>query len=79
MADGVHHCAALTIAQAPEAPAQCPYQPALLKLSDSEITLLMALSRPLDPALQIQFMECMAVRLNGHAIAGEGLIHRLGA
>ena len=42
--------------------------PALLKLSDSEITLLMALSRPLDPALRVAFMERVAVRLNGHVV-----------
>jgi hypothetical protein len=51
--------------------------PALMKLSDSEITALMALSRPLDPKLRIVFMEQMASRLDGHAVAGDGLISRL--
>jgi len=51
--------------------------PALLRLSDAEITTLMALSRPLAPELRTTFMEQLAVRLNGHAVTGDGLINRL--
>jgi hypothetical protein len=54
-----------------------PISPALLSLSDSQITTIMGLARPLSPAQRIAFLEMVAAKLNGQRDIGDGAIFRL--
>jgi hypothetical protein len=48
-----------------------------LQLSDSEITMVMQLSRPLSPAQRVAFLEMLATKLDGQRELGDGAIYRL--
>lgn len=51
--------------------------PQPLALSDSEITTIMGLARPLLPDQRIAFFEIIATKLRGHRDLGDGAIYRL--
>jgi hypothetical protein len=48
-----------------------------LALSDSQITSIMQLSRPLLPHQRIKFVELLATKLDGHGEIGDGELHRI--
>jgi hypothetical protein len=51
--------------------------PRPLTLSDSEISTVMALSRPLSPDQRTAFVELLAAKLNGHREIGDGMLYQL--
>jgi hypothetical protein len=53
-----------------------PLPSTLLRLSDSEITTVMAMARPLPPGARGAFLEQVATRLAGQHQLGDGLVSR---
>jgi hypothetical protein len=51
--------------------------PALLSLSDSEMTALMQASRPIRPEMRDAFLEAVATELGRYLEVGPGLVHRI--
>jgi hypothetical protein len=51
--------------------------PTPIALSDAQITTLMQLSRPLQPAQRRVFVEMIAARLNGHREIGDGMLYQI--
>lgn len=54
-----------------------PVPRALLNLSDSQITAIMAACQPLPPRLRSAFLEQVAVTLSGCGELGDGVVHRV--
>jgi hypothetical protein len=48
-----------------------------LALTDSQISAIMALARPLSPDQRSRFLELLAAKLNGQRELGDGAIYRL--
>jgi hypothetical protein len=48
-----------------------------LALSDSQITAIMALARPLLPSQRTAFLEMLAGKLDGHGELGDGALYRI--
>jgi hypothetical protein len=48
-----------------------------LKLTDSQITTVMQLSRPLLPDQRVAFVELLTAKLNGHREIGDGMLYQL--
>jgi hypothetical protein len=48
-----------------------------LALSDSQITTVMGLARPLSPDQRSRFLEMLAAKLSGQLELGDGAIYRL--
>ena len=48
-----------------------------LALTDSQLTAVMQLARPLSPRQRSTFLEMLAVRLNGRRELGDGQVHRI--
>jgi hypothetical protein len=48
-----------------------------LALSDSQLTTIFALARPLQPGQRAVFLEMLAAKLNGQRELGDGAIYRL--
>jgi hypothetical protein len=51
--------------------------PPPLALSDSQLTTIMQLSRPLLPDQRVTFVELLATRLNGHREIGDSALYQL--
>ena len=51
--------------------------PTPLALTDAQITTIMQLSRPLQPAQRRIFVEMIAARLNGHREVGDGQLYQI--
>lgn len=51
--------------------------PRPLALTDSQITQIMQLSRPLTPDQRVAFLEMIAAKLNGHNEIGDGQLYQL--
>jgi hypothetical protein len=51
--------------------------PTPIHLSDSEITTIMQLSRPLSPPQRVAFLEMLAAKLNGQREIGDGMLHQI--
>jgi hypothetical protein len=51
--------------------------PTPLALSDSQITAVMALARPLLPSQRTAFLEMLAAKLDGRGEIGDGQLHQL--
>jgi hypothetical protein len=51
--------------------------PRPLALTDSEISTIMALARPLAPSQRTAFLEMIAVKLRGHGELGDGQLYQL--
>jgi hypothetical protein len=47
-----------------------------LKLTDSQITTVMQLSRPILPDQHVAFVELLTAKLNGRREIGDGELHR---
>lgn len=58
-------------------PEQPSHEPAPLALTDSQVTAIMQLARPLEPQQRITFFEMVAASLNGRSEIGDGELHRL--
>ena len=50
--------------------------PEPLRLTDAQLTTIMQLSRPLQPAQRRIFVEMIAAQLNGHEV-GDGQLYRI--
>jgi hypothetical protein len=48
----------------------------LLRLSDAQLTTIMAACRPLPPRLRVVFLEQVAATLAGCTELGDGAVHR---
>jgi hypothetical protein len=48
-----------------------------IALSDSQLTTIMGLARPLQPHERARFLELVASRLNGRSEIGDGQLYRL--
>jgi hypothetical protein len=48
-----------------------------LALTDSQLTSIMGLARPLSPAQRIAFLEMLAAKLNGQRELGDGEVYRV--
>jgi hypothetical protein len=51
--------------------------PRPIALTDSQITAVMQLSRPLTPDQRIAFVEMLTAKLNGHHEIGDGMLYQL--
>ena len=51
--------------------------PLPLALSDSQLTAIMGLARPLQPAQRVAFLQMVAAKLNGQRELGDCAIYRL--
>jgi hypothetical protein len=52
------------------------FPPALLALSDNQLTIVMAMAEPLPPDLRSDFLEAVARQLAGQGELGDGLVSR---
>jgi hypothetical protein len=51
--------------------------PSPLALTDAQITSIMQLARPLQPAQRRIFVEMIAARLNGQREIGDGMLYQI--